>query len=32
MKFLAEWGKAETDFDFAPYVVGKYHIEVPANY
>lgn len=32
MRFLIEWAKAETHLDFAPYVVGKYHIEVPANY
>lgn len=32
MKFLAEWGKAETDLDFVLYIEDKYHIEVPASY
>lgn len=32
VKFLEEWAKAETELDFVPYIKGKYHVEVPADY
>jgi len=32
MRFLEEWNKAETEFDFAQYIKEKYHVEVLADY